>query len=63
MLLPAWPKDWDVTFKLHAPRQTTVECELKGGKVVKLKVTPESRRRDVTIAAGLEAGITKPPAR
>ena len=25
-LLPAWPKDWDVQFKLHAPRNTTVEC-------------------------------------
>ena len=20
-VLPAWPKDWDVSFKLHAPRQ------------------------------------------
>ena len=49
MLLPAWPKDWDVDFKLHAPKQTTVECELKGGKIVKLKVTPESRRNDVVI--------------
>jgi hypothetical protein len=49
MLLPAWPKDWDVDFKLHAPKQTTIECELKGGKIVKLKVTPESRRNDVVI--------------
>jgi len=47
LLLPAWPKEWDVSFKLHAPRQTTVECEFKDGKVIKLKVTPESRRKDV----------------
>lgn len=48
-LFPAWPKDWDVSFKLHAPYQTTVEGELKDGKVVSLKVTPESRRADLEI--------------
>jgi len=47
LLLPAWPKDWDVSFKLHAPRQTTVECVYRGGKVESLKVTPESRQKDV----------------
>ncbi len=46
-LLPAWPEDWDVDFKLHAPQQTVVECVVKGGKIVKLKVTPELRRKDV----------------
>jgi alpha-L-fucosidase 2 len=48
-LLPAWPDDWDVDFKLHAPRQTTVEGRVKGGKIVDLKVTPESRKQDVKI--------------
>ena len=48
-VLPAWPKQWNVSFKLHAPKQTTVECEVKGGKVVKLKVTPESRRESVEV--------------
>jgi hypothetical protein len=48
-LLPAWPNDWDVNFKLHAPKQTTVECVFRDGKVVKLKVTPESRGKDVVI--------------
>ena len=47
LLLPAWPKDWDVSFKLHAPRQTIVEATLRGGKVVGLEVTPESRRKDI----------------
>jgi hypothetical protein len=32
-LLPAWPKDWDVHFKLHAPYQTTVEAIVKDGKL------------------------------
>jgi hypothetical protein len=48
-LLPAWPKDWDVSFKLHAPGRTTVECEYRGGKVVKLVVTPEGRAKDVVM--------------
>jgi Domain of unknown function (DUF5703) len=46
-LLPAWPKEWDVHFKLHAPYQTTVEAVLKDGKLVDLKVLPESRKKDI----------------
>jgi hypothetical protein len=48
-LFPAWPKDWDVSFKLHAPYNTTVEGILKDGKVMNLKVIPESRRSDLEI--------------
>ncbi len=48
-LLPAWPEAWDVRFKLHAPQNTTIECELRAGKIVKLEVTPASRRKDVEI--------------
>jgi len=48
-LLPAWPKDWNVSFKLHAPRQTVVECDYRAGDVTKLAVTPETRRKDVVI--------------
>lgn len=47
LLFPAWPKEWDVHFKLHAPGQTTVEAELKNGEVVSIKVTPESRKQDI----------------
>lgn len=46
-LLPAWPKTWDVHFKLHAPYNTTVEGVVKNGKVELLKVLPESRMKDV----------------
>ena len=48
-LFGAWPKDWDVNFKLHAPYQTTVEGVFKDGKIETLKVTPEKRRGDVVI--------------
>ena len=27
-LLPAWPEDWDVSFRLHASNNTTVECAI-----------------------------------
>ena len=46
-LFPAWPKDWDVNFKLHALYNTTVEVELRGGKVISLNVTPKAREADV----------------
>ncbi len=48
-LLPAWPADWDVHFKLHAPYRTVVEGEYRDGELVNLSVTPESRRSDVVI--------------
>jgi alpha-L-fucosidase 2 len=48
-LLPAWPEDWDCDFKLHTSRQTVVEATVVGGKVAKLKVTPEERRKDVAL--------------
>jgi hypothetical protein len=51
-LLPAWPKNWDVSFKLHAPGGTVVECDYADGKLRSLKVTPGSREKDVEILAG-----------
>jgi hypothetical protein len=48
-LFPAWPADWDADFKLHAPHQTVVEGTLRDGRLVALKVTPESRRKDLVI--------------
>jgi len=50
VLFPAWPRDWDVNFKLHAPRNTTVECILKDGNILNLSVIPESRLKDVVIS-------------
>jgi hypothetical protein len=40
-LFPAWPREWDVSFKLHASHNTTVEAEMRGGQVVNVKVTPQ----------------------
>jgi hypothetical protein len=46
-LLPAWPKEWNASFKLNAPYRTTVEGRVEHGKLIDLVVTPASRRTDV----------------
>ncbi|WP_337102693.1 DUF5703 domain-containing protein [Paenibacillus sp. YIM B09110] len=46
-LLPAWPENWDVKFKLHAPMNTIVECEYRDGQLQSLIVTPEYRSKDI----------------
>jgi hypothetical protein len=48
-LFPAWPKEWNVEFKLHAPYNTTIEGEFRDGKIEVLNVTPSSRKEDVII--------------
>ena len=48
-LLPAWPKEWNVVFKLHAPLQTVIEGKLKDGKFEYLTVTPPERKQDIQI--------------
>ncbi len=49
LLFPAWPKEWNVEFKLHAPQRTTIEGVYRSGRVDSLKVTPKSRRKDVLV--------------
>lgn len=46
-VLPAWPKEWDVQFKLHGPYQTTIEGVVKNGKLEGLKVLPAERSADI----------------
>ena len=48
-LLPAWPKEWNVDFKLHAPYKTIVEGVVRNGKIEKLEITPARRSKDVVI--------------
>lgn len=49
LLFPAWNEQHDIRFRLHADRQTTVEAELRQGRLVSLRVTPEARTRDIQI--------------
>ena len=48
-LLPAWPKDWNCDFKLHAPKNTTIEGRVENGELRELVVTPVSRRADLKV--------------
>jgi hypothetical protein len=50
-LLPAWPEKWNARFRLHAPYNTVVEGEVREGKLVELRVTPETRAGDVVVMA------------
>ena len=50
LLFPAFPaKMWNVRFKLHAPRNTTIEASCQQGKLEYLTVTPPERKADVTV--------------
>lgn len=51
-LLAAWPKDWDVSFRLCAPGKTLVTCDIEGGKITRLEVSPLSRRSDIVLPEG-----------
>jgi hypothetical protein len=48
-LLPAWPRDWNAEFKFHAPGRTVVSGKVESGRMVRLDVQPEGRRRDVKV--------------
>lgn len=50
-ILPALPTDWDVSFKLFAGNNTTVECVYKKGRIEKLEVTPKERMKDCEIVS------------
>jgi hypothetical protein len=53
-LQPAWPSDWNATFKLHAPYQTVIEGRVVNGEVIDLKVSPKSRTKDVVMASDVK---------
>jgi hypothetical protein len=49
ILLPAWPKDWNASFKLNAPYKTTISGMIVNGKLQNLKIYPSSRKSDIMI--------------
>jgi hypothetical protein len=51
VLLPAWPCEWSVKFKLHAPQSTVVEVDYDGSREqAHLEVVPPERREAVSFA-------------
>ncbi len=49
LLLPAWPKDWNVDFKLHAPDGRIVQGKVEDGRLLKLNVEPSPREQDLIV--------------
>ena len=49
LLLPTWPSEWTADFRLHAPHSTVVEGRVEHGKLVRLEVSPASRKQDVVV--------------
>jgi alpha-L-fucosidase 2 len=53
-LLPAWPREWDVEFQLHAPFRTIIVGKVKNGEFIHLEVNPKERLKDVVIIPQLK---------
>ncbi|MEN2398983.1 DUF5703 domain-containing protein [Flavobacterium sp. MC2016-06] len=51
-LFPAWPKEWNVHFKLHASQNTIIEAEIVNGKSKIIKVIPEEKTKDIVDLLG-----------
>ena len=49
VLFKSWPPEWDGNYRMQAPEDTTVELSIRSNKLVKLLVTPVSRRTDLVI--------------
>jgi len=49
LLIPAFPAEWNVDFKIHASRNTVIEGKYQNGKFEKLSVIPKSRMKDLVI--------------
>ncbi|MCK5563952.1 MAG: hypothetical protein KAJ07_01785 [Planctomycetes bacterium] len=49
VLLPAWPADWDVDFKLHLENKTTITGTVTKGELVEWNIQPASRKKDVVV--------------
>lgn len=45
-LFPAWPRQWNVRFRLHASGNTIVEGEMRNGRIF-VQVTPQARQKDI----------------
>ncbi|MCW1924432.1 DUF5703 domain-containing protein [Luteolibacter arcticus] len=57
-LLPAWPTDWDVSFKFHAPRATVVSGRFRNGTLDQLEVTPPSRANDLVLMSDVPVHLS-----
>ena len=48
-LLPAWPKEWNLEFKLHVPNRTVINGVVKFGRLMRWSVEPPERKKNVNV--------------
>jgi hypothetical protein len=48
-LFPAWPDDWDVSFRLYLPEQTQIAVRYENRRITYISVNPERRYKDVMV--------------
>ncbi|NQT36875.1 MAG: hypothetical protein HQ581_05275, partial [Planctomycetes bacterium] len=49
LLLPAWPADWDVDFKLHVTGGAFIRGQVTDGKLADWTIEPATRKKDVVV--------------
>jgi len=49
LLLPAWPADWDVDFKLHVTGSAFIRGQVTDGKLIDWTIEPATRKKDVVV--------------
>ena len=49
LLLPAWPADWDVDFKLHLAGGAVLSGAVQDGKLLRWDIAPAVRRKDIVV--------------
>ena len=60
-LLPAWPSDWDVDFKLHLTGGATLTGTVKDGKLLAWDIQPPARRDHVVVCQPQSGAVTGAP--
>lgn len=48
-ILPAWPQDINIAFKLYAESGTVIEAEYRNGKLVSCSAEPPARTKDIVL--------------
>jgi alpha-L-fucosidase 2 len=49
-LLPAWPKGWDVDFKLHGPQKAVISGSVRNGELTHTVVLASGSKQKVVVA-------------
>jgi hypothetical protein len=49
LVAPAWPQNWDVSFRLHTAQQTVVSGRREGGRWCQLVTGPTARAHDLVL--------------